>query len=158
MAKTQTQGAVWYSKGLDFTCTRCGKCCRDRDEPTFVFVEEDDILALSEHLGLSVKRFISRYCAWDEDGYILTKKPGACIFWSEEVGCEVYEARPVQCRTWPFWASNLREENWEEAADFCPGCNTGRHHGKREIEASAVRMMGRRGEGAAWPREIPFPV
>jgi Fe-S-cluster containining protein len=41
--------------------------------------------------------------------------------------CGVYEARPLQCRTWPFWPGNLASrEAWEEAAGTCPGINRGR--------------------------------
>lgn len=149
---------VWYEDGLRFTCTRCGRCCRDREEPTFVFLEEDDIRRLAEFFGVSRGKVISRYCTWDEDGYVFKRSPGACIFYDADVGCIVYPARPVQCRTWPFWPSNLREENWEESSKFCPGCNTGKLHSRRDIESQAMWMTGRRGEGSGWPGEIPFPV
>ena len=40
---------------------------------------------------------------------------GDCVFFDgEQRKCTVYEARPRQCRTWPFWDSNLRSvEAWE---------------------------------------------
>ena len=38
--------------------------------------------------------------------------------------CTVYDARPTQCRTYPWWISNLRDrESWEEAAELCEGIN-----------------------------------
>jgi hypothetical protein len=148
---------IWYEEGLRFSCTRCGRCCRDREEPTYVFLEEDEICALAEFLRLTRKQFLERYCTWEEDGFVLKKRPGACIFWDENLGCRVYPARPVQCRTWPFWPRNLSPEGWQQAMDFCPGCNTGQLHPRKEVELAAVEMLGRRGEGATWPEEIPLP-
>ena len=40
--------------------------------------------------------------------------------------CTAYEERPRQCKTWPFWDSNIRTPDaWAEAAEACPGCNKG---------------------------------
>ncbi len=52
---------------------------------------------------------------------------GDCVFFhSESRTCEVYDARPRQCRTWPFWSSNLTSPAaWQETADRCRGCNRG---------------------------------
>jgi Fe-S-cluster containining protein len=160
MTKRAPSAPVWYSAGLRFTCTECGKCCKDREIPTFVFMEEDDILRLADHFRMSRKAFLRRYCTWDEEegGYVLRKKPGACIFYDDSEGCVVYPARPVQCRTWPFWPSNLIEDNWKTASEFCPGCDRGKRHSRRDIESQALWMIGRRGEGGEWPEEIPFPV
>ena len=47
---------------------------------------------------------------------------GDCVFFdTESRSCSVYEARPRQCRSWPFWDSNLRTQQlWEETKDECP--------------------------------------
>lgn len=52
---------------------------------------------------------------------------GDCVLLDKETRrCTAYEVRPRQCRTWPFWNSNLRSrEAWDEAAEACPGCNKG---------------------------------
>ncbi len=40
--------------------------------------------------------------------------------------CTVYEDRPRQCRTWPFWDSNVRtEEAWQQTCEVCPGSGKG---------------------------------
>ena len=40
--------------------------------------------------------------------------------------CRVYAARPVQCRTWPFWDSNLETPaDWARTCAECPGAGTG---------------------------------
>jgi len=120
-------------------------------------VEEEDILRLAEFLHLSPEEFVDHYCEQSDDGPILKARPGACIFWEPDVDCVVYPARPIQCRTWPFWPSNLRRENWEQAARFCPGCNRGELHGREEIQLATRQMLGGRGDGSLWPGEIPLP-
>ena len=51
--------------------------------------------------------------------------------------CMVYEARPTQCRTWPFWDSNLeRPASWKRASKHCKGCDAqdGKLYTLEEIE------------------------
>jgi hypothetical protein len=39
----------------------------------------------------------------------------------------VYEDRPRQCRTWPFWRYNVSSPwHWRREAKRCPGMNRGR--------------------------------
>lgn len=46
-----------------------------------------------------------------------------CIF-LRDGKCQVYGARPKQCRTFPFWPENLESEKaWEETAKRCEGVN-----------------------------------
>ena len=55
--------------------------------------------------------------------------------------CTVYDARPRQCRTWPFWDSNLRTpEDWEETCRVCPGSGTGRLYQIDQIESQRKVM------------------
>ena len=66
------------------------------------------------------------------------KRNNDCIFWAEGVGCTVYELRPRQCRTWPFWRLNLDERStWDDAARGCPGINHGTTHDVAEIQTTA---------------------
>jgi uncharacterized protein len=38
----------------------------------------------------------------------------------------VYGFRPRQCRTWPFWESNVRTpETWKQTCEVCPGSGQG---------------------------------
>ncbi|MBD3236162.1 MAG: YkgJ family cysteine cluster protein [Candidatus Eisenbacteria bacterium] len=147
---------VWYQEGLRFECTRCGRCCRDREVPSYVFLREEDIRTLAEHLGLSRHGLLETHCEPQDDCYVLRNRPGACVFYDDDRGCLVYEARPVQCRTWPFWPYNLRRKNWEEAAEFCPGCNRGALHPREAIEYACRQMLGGCGDGSLWPGEIPL--
>jgi len=65
----------------------------------------------------------------------LKEKPNLdCILW-ENGGCSVYDARPLQCRSFPFWSSCVSSaEEWEFHAAQCPGIGTGPLHDRREIE------------------------
>ena len=60
------------------------------------------------------------------------------VFYDAARGCAVYEERPRQCRSWPFWRAVVHsEERWQEEAHGCPGMNRGRLHGAPEIAESA---------------------
>ncbi|MCH2582026.1 MAG: YkgJ family cysteine cluster protein [Planctomycetes bacterium] len=122
----------WYREGLSFSCTRCGDCCTG--VPGYVWVEPTEIEALAKHLGLSVDSFGERYLRKVGRRYSLIEKPGGdCIFFDK--GCSVYPARPTQCRTFPFWRSNLKSERaWDEIADECPGIGQGKLFPVEEIE------------------------
>jgi Fe-S-cluster containining protein len=48
------------------------------------------------------------------------------VFWEAGRGCTVYPVRPKQCRTWPFWESNVETpEAWERTTQICPGSGRG---------------------------------
>ena len=41
--------------------------------------------------------------------------------------CTVYESRPSQCRTWPFWNENMNAKTWNEDISVnCPGIGKGK--------------------------------
>lgn len=122
----------WYREGLSFSCTRCGDCCTGA--PGYVWVEPTEIDALAKHFGLSVDNFGERYLRKVGRRYSLIEKPGGdCVFFDK--GCSVYPARPTQCRTFPFWRSNLKSERaWDELADECPGIGQGKLFPVEEIE------------------------
>lgn len=126
----------FWEDGLKFSCTSCGHCCRH--EPGFVFLTEKDLTALSRHKGMTRKNFSREYCRSVDLGLAvrlsLTETPeNDCVFWDN--GCNVYEARPLQCRTYPFWAGNLASrEDWDRESLECPGMNHGTLHSAEEIE------------------------
>jgi hypothetical protein len=116
----------WYAEGLAFECTQCGACCSGT--PGFVWVDPKEIAALSEHMQMSVEAFTKQFVRQVEGHASLVEYPdGDCIFLDPKTrGCSVYEARPIQCRTWPFWNSNLESpREWRTAGEECPGCDQG---------------------------------
>ncbi len=130
-------GQSFFGRGLRFQCTRCSRCCRYT--PGYVFLSEADLKKLTAALEMEREEFLRQYCRRIAFGIVnrisLTEEPNLdCVFWKDE-GCSVYEARPLQCRSFPFWSSCLSSrEQWEEVAGQCPGIGKGRLHGRKEIE------------------------
>ena len=97
----------WYHDGLRFQCQQCGSCCTG--EPGYVWVNKEEIAALAAAVRLDVEEFQRRYVRKVGIRQSLIELPGGdCVFFHRESGsCQVYDQRPRQCRTWPFWHSNL---------------------------------------------------
>jgi Fe-S-cluster containining protein len=115
----------WYQDGLRFRCTRCGNCCTGA--PGFVWVNEQEIEALAEHLGEPVAQAREFYTRRAGNRRSLREQAnGDCIFYDRAAGCTIYPVRPRQCRTWPFWESNLRTpKDWRRTCEVCPGAGQG---------------------------------
>jgi len=97
---------VWYQDGLRFRCTRCGNCCTGA--PGFVWVNEEEVAAIADYRGISRTETEAVYTRLEGRRRSLKEKAnGDCIFYDREVGCTIYPVRPRQCRTWPFWESNV---------------------------------------------------
>jgi uncharacterized protein len=115
----------WYENGLQFSCTQCGKCCTG--EAGYVWVNNAEIEAIADHLGEPVEQFRDRHTRPVGVRRSLREKPnGDCVFYDRAAGCTVYPARPRQCRTWPFWASNVKTPDaWQHTCEICPGSGQG---------------------------------
>ena len=115
----------WFEAGLRFTCTRCGDCCTG--EPGYVWVEEEHLAAIAQHLGEPLEEVRGLYTRATTRGRTLREKGnGDCVFYDREKGCTVYPVRPPQCRTWPFWESNVSTpERWRRTCEVCPGSGRG---------------------------------
>jgi Fe-S-cluster containining protein len=138
----------FYAEGLRFSCTRCSVCCRG--EPGYVFLSKEDLRKLLRRLGLDFKSFFREYCTLVDEGMgmALTLRENAaydCVLWGAE-GCTVYDDRPAQCSTYPFWASILDSmASWNAEARNCPGIGGGELRSRKYIEK---RMIARRGAGS----------
>ena len=136
----------FYDGGLKFSCRQCSFCCRGF--PGVVLMDETDLERLAKWAGVTREQFIQMYCRWVEsdDGFeylsLREKRNMECIFWNN--GCESYEARPVQCRTYPFWTKVLESrETWDEEGKSCPGINSGENHPQEEIETELSKYQAR---------------
>lgn len=114
--------ARFAPKGLRFTCTGCGDCCR---APGVVEFDGATLQRMAHHLDQSVAVFQARHSVqWD---------PGASRFWVDVPPdsacplldgdrCRVHPVKPVQCRTFPFWPEVIQSRRtWERTAQGCPG-------------------------------------
>ncbi len=126
----------WYEEGLRFTCTQCGNCCTGA--PGYVWVNQAEIEALASIVGEpDVGAFEKKYVRRVGVRKSLVEFPnGDCVFFDSEARiCTVYNARPRQCRTWPFWSSNLKNEQaWRETCEVCPGSGRGKLHDLASID------------------------
>lgn len=128
--------------GLRFECTMCGKCCTNRDDYAHVYLTDPEVGALARLLGLPLEDFERRYLFIDEDGWTQLKMGGErCVFLQPDGGCGVYEARPTQCRTFPFWRDFVRAGKWtDEVREACEGIGRGREYSRVETERLMVAM------------------
>lgn len=141
-----SSGVPWYAAGLRFSCTRCGNCCTG--SPGFTWVNDAEIAALAKRHRLSDADFRESYTrtVWRQGqpqvsllDRRVSRNNHACIFFVAGKGCGVYEDRPRQCRTWPFWRRNLESPTeWAEEAKECPGMNRGETHAPATIAAIAA--------------------
>jgi Fe-S-cluster containining protein len=133
-------GRRFYSDGIRFECQGTGGCCRSRGPYGYVYLSLEDRRSLAAHLGLSTYAFTRRYCD-KTDGLFHLKHPERDCCFLVDRRCQVYEARPLQCRTWPFWPENMDPRVWRrEVAATCPGVGRGRLYSAAEIEAILARM------------------
>ena len=126
----------WYGEGLRFECTECGDCCTG--EAGYVWVTEEEIEALAQAVGVEVDRFREHYLRRLAGGTSLVEfANGDCVLFDRSTRrCKAYEARPRQCRTWPFWESNVRtRQAWRQTRGACPGCGHGPLVPLEQIEA-----------------------
>ena len=117
----------WYQQGLRFQCTQCGDCCTGA--PGWVWVNAEEIQQLAELLGVDVATFEAKYVRRVGNRRSLVEfENGDCVFFDGKTRkCTVYGARPRQCRTWPFWESNVRTpEAWQQTCEVCPGSGKGK--------------------------------
>ncbi|MEM7356705.1 MAG: YkgJ family cysteine cluster protein [Acidobacteriota bacterium] len=138
----------WFAEGVRFRChgADCGACCSGKMGPGAVWVNREEMERLAEHTGLPVYEFKSRYIRRLEGRYSLKEKPNYdCVFLEPGRGCSVYDARPGQCRTYPFWDRVMASRvTWQIEAESCPGieCDETRVEGeevRRQLEIDRRR-------------------
>ncbi|MCR5079837.1 MAG: YkgJ family cysteine cluster protein [Treponema sp.] len=135
---------IFNKNGLKFKCQRCSACCGK--SPGFVFLSKKDLEKLCDFFSMKPAEFVEKYCRWTvyyEGKTVLAlfeQKNYDCVLWNN--GCSAYEARPVQCRTYPFWDWMIKsEEMWNECAADCPGMNQGPLHSAEEILLQAEEYV-----------------
>jgi len=104
--------------------------------------------------------FAADYCEdrETEEGEVLTSlknKDGACILLGKDGRtCSAYEARPMQCRTYPFWPSAVvGKAEWETEAARCEGINAANAPTRSLRDITRNLVLGQihdRGVGQEW--------
>ena len=132
----------WFQErsSLPFECTACGKCCKTKGN---VYMSPEEHEAAAALLEISKDDFIQQYAShslvetgrngdehtWvrlldrseENDSALLSSEDDesgqshGCIFLQEDNTCRIYEARPIQCSTYPFWPRILRSRQaWND--------------------------------------------
>jgi len=113
-----------YSYAFDSkACQECqGKCCTG--ESGYIYVNKTEIYAIAKLLNLNVNDFAVKYLF--KKGYKYSIKENKfedsyeCVFYDRQTnGCNIYEARPTQCKTFPFW--DYYKQRVSELKEECPG-------------------------------------
>ncbi len=111
-------------KGLRFQCQGSGQCCVARGSYGYVYMTIHDRRRMAKLLKLKTQVFTRTYCKRDGEYYYLNDSKKQCRF-LEGTRCSVYEARPNQCRSWPFWPEHMNARAWSEVAKYCKGVGRG---------------------------------
>lgn len=117
-----------YNKDYNYcfetdACKNCaGNCCIG--ESGYIWVTPDEILNISNFLKIPLDSFYEKYLIKVKYRFSLKEieyNGGyKCIFFDEQKrGCKIYNVRPTQCKTFPFWEHF--KTNLKEVEDECPG-------------------------------------
>ena len=104
-------------------CASCGgTCCTGESGNIFVSVTE--IKGIAKLLEMDESEFRRTYLRKEGFRYSLKEKivngSHDCVFFNRsQNGCSIYQARPLQCRTFPFW--DYFRQRVDELKAECPG-------------------------------------
>ena len=102
-----------------------------------MWVTDAEIQAIAAEIEMDAENFEDQYIRKIGIRKSLKEFPnGDCFLFDNQTRkCTVYAARPQQCKTWPFWDSNLQSpDTWAETCAQCPGSGKGKLYQLEEIE------------------------
>ena len=104
-------------------CQECqAKCCTG--ESGYIYVSKTEIEAIAKLLSMDVREFVNEYLFKKMYKYSIKERQNGdsheCIFYDPTSnGCSIYDARPNQCKTFPFW--DYYKTRVDELKLECPG-------------------------------------
>ncbi len=119
--------------GVRFECQpECSSCCRISGG--YVYLTEEEARKIARFLQIGYEEFLNTFIREiDHKLALYDGEDEACVF-LEDHQCLIYEVRPLQCRTFPFWPENLNNESsWAETKELCPGIGHSRWYSPEEI-------------------------
>ena len=104
-------------------CKECGgRCCTG--ESGYIWVNPLEIQKIANFLNMTQEEFKNSFLIKVGYKYSIKEKKFedgyACIFFdTKNRNCSIYDVRPTQCRTFPFW--EFFKNNIKEVKKECPG-------------------------------------
>ncbi|MDT8334877.1 MAG: YkgJ family cysteine cluster protein [Desulfurivibrionaceae bacterium] len=104
-------------------CKTCGgHCCRGR--AGYVWTSAEELEKMAAAMKMAVPLFFKQYARRVQGRLSLRERVIngehlCCFFDLSARRCAIYEVRPEQCRTFPFW--DIFREEPRELFDECPG-------------------------------------
>ena len=113
--------------GFDFSfdelkCGECeGVCCIG--ERGFIWLNSSEMKEIAKFLQINLDEFKDKYLKKVNYKYSIkekriSEKNYECLFFDRKIGgCTIYNVRPKQCRTYPFW--EYFKNNTDELMQEC---------------------------------------
>ena len=139
-------------KTTNFSCRRCGACCRIKDG--IVRVSDDEVTRIAAFLGMKEGDFIATETelAPDRRSLVLKSRPdGSCIYLTSDNLCRINPVKPDKCRTFPFAWTN------PNSSEVCPALSEAAGYDKDEFESlvpSDGFLHAEISAGKAYRREV----
>ena len=165
LTTTEIKISKKLENGIFFSCEMCGACCRGFQEGE-VYLYKEDIIRLARFLkyhGKSgLKKFAGKHIKIIDEKFYW-KEPGAkrgrnysfktlgfkftgddehCYFLDINNRCTVHEARPFQCRCFPWWQIMVsNRKNFLNYSKKCLGLRAlkGKFYSREEILKWAIK-------------------
>ena len=113
------------SDKIIFKCVQCGNCCSGASG--YVWLTKEEQIRISEFLQIPLNIFIKKFVR-KVNGKISLKEIKEsdtnyrCVFLDADNRCGIYECRPNQCITYPYWKKILEDKDYlDYVANDCPG-------------------------------------
>lgn len=93
----------------NFKCKKCGNCCKATG---FVHISKSETKKIADYLNMDYYEFKKKFTEWILFGgrVLKVKDDASCIFLEKNL-CKIYEVRPTQCKTFPFWESVVNDDS-----------------------------------------------
>lgn len=116
-----------------------------------MLVSDEEADRMAEWVGMSKAAFRKKNLRKLSIGWSLNEKGTEhgqdCVFLDRETIpgkaiCGIYEVRPLQCRTFPWWPENLQSQRaWKRLGRHCEGVGRGNMVPISEIRIERQRMI-----------------
>ena len=87
-----------------------------------MYLSEADLARAAKFVGMSRAAFERKYVYRTRNRMRLRVPRRAHCHFLYEGGCSIHEAKPTQCRIFPFWPELVDHPTaWAKKAKYCPG-------------------------------------